>query len=114
MRDQRDVDAAEVALGLLDHGVVRREIRDIERCAVGARSAADVEIGDDGAQVLGVARNQKQRVAARGEDARGRFGNRRCRTDDQDLAHHVSMTRRQNPDENRGSTCGSICSHCGK
>ncbi len=116
MRDQRDVEAAKFALGGLDDGRVRGEVSDVECRRRRACGAADAEIGRYRLQAFGVACDEEQRVAALRVLSGDRFGDRRRGPDDEDLLHRVSyaVTRRQKPEEKRGSMCASISCQRGK
>ncbi len=65
----------------------RREIGDVERRGRRAHGATNAEIRGDRGEAVRVAADEAQRVAARGEQAGGRFGDRRSRADDEDSAH---------------------------
>ncbi len=65
--------------------------------------ATYTQVGGNGVQLACTAAHQVERGGTSGVQARNRFGDGRGRADDQDLLHGYSITRRQKPDENRGS-----------
>ena len=116
MCDQRYVEAAQFALGCLDDGRVRGEVGDVECRRRGACGAADGEIVGYRLQPFSVACDEEQRVAALRVFSRDRFGDGGRGADDEDLLHRVSycVTRRQKPEEKRGSMCASMSCQRGK
>jgi len=99
--------AAEFGARGLQHRRVRGGVGGVHRPRADLRRAAHLEVGGDGVELLRVAGDEEERGAAAGPLAGGGFGDGRGGADDEDFLHQFcSMTRRQKPDENFGSTQG--------
>ncbi len=102
MRDQDHVHAAERRPCRVERFAMVRAVVDVEHAGA-ALGAAHGQVGRDRVQARGLAAEQVDRRAACGVSSGSGFGDGRRGTDDEDALHVYSVTRRQKPEEKRGS-----------
>ncbi|MNT55835.1 hypothetical protein D3C72_1931040 [compost metagenome] len=103
MRHQHHVRRAQHLPGMGEHAGMGVQVVDVQGVLADLRSPAHAQVGADRGQALPVACHQAERRAAGRIAPRDRFGDGGGGADDEDLLHAYSVTRRQKPDEKRGS-----------
>lgn len=102
MRDQHDIDTAQCSPRCIQNLAMTRIVVDIQHADAGSRAAGG-EVGRNCFQAWGLAAEQVDGRTACGVASGGCFGNGRGGSDNKDALHVYSVTRRQKPEEKRGS-----------